>query len=131
MTALGDFLYEAASRRREPGQWDCGGFPAAWAMACGYPDPMGELRGAYGDEQETRAVVEDAGGLVPLFTRLLGAAGVPMVDGEPQAGDIGVLQAYGFESGAIYTGERWALVGDKGVAFVKRTVEHVAAIWRP
>lgn len=129
MTDLGEYLRAAAARRREPGIWDCAAFPADWAMANGHPDPMAAWRGAYASESGAIDLIDAAGSLCALFERGMTSAGLERV-GEPEPGDIGVLQVLGEQAGAVYTGKRWALVADRGLAFASIEPEHVLQIWR-
>lgn len=127
---LGEFLRQSAARRREPGVWDCCTFPAAWAIANGCPDPMADWRGRYHTEAQALDLIADGGGLADLFTRGFSGAGVSPVEGPFRAGDIGVVQLLGEQAGAVYTGKRWALVADRGMAFASIASEHIVRAWR-
>lgn len=129
MMDLGEFLAQAGRRRRSAGEWDCCAFPAAWAIANGYPDPMAHWRGAYETESEALDLISDAGGLVALFDCGMASAGISRREGEPQAGDIGVIKIGDLEAGAIFTGRRWALVAERGVGMASVAPEAVAAVW--
>jgi hypothetical protein len=37
----------------------------------------------------------------------------------------------GEEAGGIFTGERWAIVPDRGLAFVRLPEANVVGVWRP
>lgn len=130
MIDLGEFLRASAARRREPGVWDCCTFPAAWAIANGYPDPMADWRGQYETEAQALDLIADGGGLADLFARGLDAAGLPRAAGEFVPGDIGVVQLLGEQAGAVYTGKRWALVADRGMAFASIGAEFIVRAWR-
>lgn len=130
MIALGEFLRESAARRREPGVWDCCAFPAAWAQANGFPDPMPGYRGAYATEAEAEAIIAQAGGLAELFSAALDGVGVPRAAAPFAAGDIGVVELLGEQAGAVYTGVRWALVCDGGMSFAAVPDSRVVRAWR-
>lgn len=130
MTGLGEYLRINAARRRSPGVWDCAAFPCAWAIDNGFPDPMADWRGRYDSEETALDMIADAGSLESLFTQGMGGAGLPLVDGEFEAGDIGVVQLFGEQAGAVYTGTRWAFVSERGLAFVTIRPEHVLRAWR-
>lgn len=132
MTApdLGDFLRTSAARRRVPGEWDCCTFPAAWAIANGFADPMADWRGRYATETQALDLIAEAGGLADLFVRGMAAANIPEATGEFQPGDIGVVQLLGEQAGAVYTGKRWALVADRGMAFASIDRQYVVRAWR-
>ena len=129
MTELGAFLHAAGNRRREPGVWDCACMPADWARANGYPDPMAARRGGYSTDDEAHAFIAEAGGLVALFDDYLVRVGIFRREGPPQPGDIGALSIAGVEGGAIFTGERWALVAERGLVFTRANDDMVMAVW--
>lgn len=126
---LGNFLANAGRRRRIAGEWDCVTFPAAWMIANGWADPMEWWRGTYDSEEEGLAFVVDRGGMVALFDEAMTEAGVTRRDGDAQPGDIGVIHIGDDEAGAIYTGKRWAFVGNRGVAMASIDLDCVAAVW--
>lgn len=128
MPDLGAFLLAAGSRKRIAGVWDCCCLPCDWAIENGWPDPMAEWRGAYSTEEEGEALISDAGGLVTLFERGMGQAGLPRI-AEPRAGDVGVICLHDVEAGAIFTGKRWAVVADRGLGFGSVAPEAVLAVW--
>lgn len=129
MTALGEFLRESASRRRQAGVWDCCTFPAAWAMQRGMPDPMADVRGTYATEADALRLIQGhAEGLAGLFADRLRW---PLRVGPPRPGDIGVVSLHGFDAGAIWTGERWALVADAGLVFAQLPDSATRGVWGP
>lgn len=131
MPALGEYLRAGGARDRVPGVWDCCTLPCDWLVACGTPDPMAEYRGAYATEAEAQEIIARAGSLVALFDRGMRSAGVSRVRGwKYQPGDVAVVELLGEQAGAIYTGERWALVADRGLAFVAFTRKHIKRAWR-
>lgn len=122
LSGLGEFLREVAHRRREMGVWDCCTFPAAWLMRCGLPDPMAEFRGTYDSSDE-------GVDLADVFDDAAISAGLLEVT-DVQEGDIGVVSVLGLQAGAIFTGRRWALVADRGLAFASLEPECVLKAWR-
>ena len=90
---------------------------------------MTRRRGAYDSEEAALGLITEAGGLVALFDQFLGAAGIVEREGNPQPGDIGVVSIRGEEAGAIFTGGRWALVGERGLIFVTLPSENVLKAW--
>lgn len=121
---LGDYLVAASMRRHELGVWDCLIFPADWIGMHGHPDPMAGRRGTYHSE------AEGEGRLVELFSDAL----EPLSLGRPVVvleGDVGVISLLGRQAGAIFTGRRWALIAERGLAFASVPPECVSAVWRP
>ncbi len=131
MADLGAFLQAGTGRARQPGAWDCCAFPCAWAIACGFPDPMRAWRGTYATETDGERIAEAGGGLVPLFERGMAEAGVPDATAPWQPGDIAVISVLGREAGAVYTGQRWGFVGARGLAFAPLTERCVLRAWGP
>ena len=129
MSALGEYLREQGGKRREAGVFDCVTIVAGWFMKNHYPDPMAHRRGAYDSEEAALGLIADAGGLVALFDEFLGAVGVTEREGETEAGDVGVVSVMGHEAGAIFTGERWALVGERGITMVSPIFVQVMKVW--
>ena len=129
MSALGEYLREQGGKRRIAGVFDCVTLPADWAIANGYPDPMAHRRGAYNSEEQAQDFIADAGGLLALFDEFLGAVGIVEREGEPMAGDVGVVSVMGHEAGGIFTGERWALVGERGITMVSPAFAHPLKSW--
>jgi len=103
--------------------------PADWTIANDYADPMAQRRGAYSTDEEAHAFIEDAGGLVALFDDYLGRVGIVRRLGDPQMGDIGVLFIGGHTAGGLFTGERWALVAERGLVFTVAPDRAVQAVW--
>lgn len=127
MTVLGEYLVALGQRRREWGVHDCATLPCDWAVLRGHPDPMAEWRGTYTTDDDARAMIASEGGLLSYFERAF--ANFPVREGAPQPGDVGVIQIAGLEAGAIFTGERWAFVGDRGIAMSKVNASHIAKVW--
>lgn len=130
---LGAFLALAGARHRIDGEWDCATFPADWAVACGWPDPMARWRGTYSCEEEAISLIAEHGSLAAMFGVGCAKAGIPVVDADNdwRGGDVGVLTVLGHEAGAIFTGKRWALVAPRGLAFASIDPADVCHVWRP
>lgn len=111
MTALGEYLKDAARRRWDWGAHDCSTWPARWAGVA--VDP-------FASEQEALDRIEAAGGLVALWRSTIGTQ--LQEANEPQDGDIGVIRLNAVrghpEIGAIHTGGRWAFLTPLGLAVV-------------
>ncbi|GAM06321.1 hypothetical protein [Novosphingobium sp. MBES04] len=111
---LAEYLLEAARTPWKDGVHDCTAWPARW-VGIPLPDdyathgrPLSEVWGEWiGDRLELVL--------------------------EPRAGDVGIVcvvtpEGEG-EIGGIYTGEKWALLTDKGLATVRLPAENVIAVW--
>lgn len=129
MIGLGEWLVPFGSARREAGVHDCVTFPAAWATANGWPDPLSDWRGAYDTEESALELIRDAGGLAIICDAGMSQAGIPKRYGEPEVGDIGVLALGEHEAGAIFTGRRWAFVAERGLAFASVEPDCVLRKW--
>lgn len=131
---LGDYLAAAGRKPWRDGEHDCATFPADWAVLCGRPDPMARWRGAYADAAGAEALIADAGGLAPLWTLGCADAGIPEAEGS-QEGDIGIITMLGeggfVESGAIFTGKRWAFLAPRGLYASTIDPVHILKVWRP
>jgi hypothetical protein len=123
---LGEFLADAACRPYALGIWDCVTFPAAWAMANGHDDPLGDWRGGY----VTEDVADAETGMFDLFAEQAEAAGLIRTE-MPVEGDIGVVSLFGRQAGAIFTGRRWAMLAPpRGLAFASLDAGSVLGVWR-
>lgn len=122
---LGEFLKARCGAR---GPWNCSTMPADWCVALGHPDFAADWRDVV-DPGECCAVPAEAGGLIALWDRGIGD-GLRVVD-DPDAGDIAVVEAMGIEAGAIFTGERWAIEGPRGLHFLAPGQLRVVKVWRP
>lgn len=129
---LAEYLTANLSRRRVSGEWDCATLVCDWVVARGFPDPMADYRGRYASEPESVRLVRPVGGMVAAFDGgLRGRAGWRAVAPGSQAlGDVGIVSVFGTRAAAIFTGSRWALVADKGLAFCTLR-GHVVRVWSP
>lgn len=112
---LKEFLVKAASVPFNFGEWDCAMTLANWVREQTGIDPAPDLRGTYQTDEEWKAIVEAAGGMVYLVRCLALKAGlVPIV--YPQRGDIGVIEVPRLgDVGAIFSGTRWVCKLRRGV----------------
>lgn len=133
---LDDYL-DAASRR----PWiygggfdgwqghDCTLFLANWAATFGRGDP-GIYRGTYSTKEEAVAIIERAGGLVPLIMSALVNVGWRPRRDAPQDGDIGVVVFEGIEIGAIRRGRRWVIADERSLGRLPDTL-FSRTVWHP
>lgn len=126
MPDLGEYLADVGGKPWVWGAADCCTFPADWLILCGRSDPMAKWRGAYSDEASCAALIDDAGGLLPLWIEGLGEPDYC----EPVMGDVAVVQMWGHSAGAIYTGKRWAVRSVRGWAAASFAADDVLAVWR-
>jgi hypothetical protein len=86
------------------------------ARGCG--SPIAALGIRYDSETSALRRIAEAGGLLPLWTAGMALLLVHEVD-DPTAGDIGIISrptvCGGNEAAAIFTGERWASLGLRGL----------------
>lgn len=125
MTSLGDFL------RAEMGNgapWNCSTLAADWCVTQGHPDFAAQWR-AITDPGLCEATPAEAGGLVELWNQGIGDSLPDTTDLLP--GDIAVITAHGFDAGAIFTGERWAIRAARGLHFIAADSVGVIRAWRP
>lgn len=123
---LGEFLTQ---QRHPSSAWNCSTMPADWCVALGYPDFAEAWRGVV-EPSECDAAAEQDGGLVALWDEGIGDA-LRVVHDEPDAGDIAVIEAFGSQAGAIFTGGRWALRGTRVLHFLAPEQVRVLKVWRP
>lgn len=100
---------------------------ADWCIANGWPDFAAAWRDTV-DLAECQRVA--ATGLLDLWDRGIGAA-LPIVSAPYVAGDIAVVRHLGLEGGSIFTGERWAMELERGVAFIPLPQTAILKAWRP
>lgn len=110
------------------GPWHCSTMPADWCVELGHPDFAAEWRGIT-DAAECETVPEAAGGLVALWDRGIGSS-LPVVE-TYEPGDIAVVTVFEADKGAIFTGEHWALRGERCVHWIGAGHVTVVKAWRP
>lgn len=110
------------------GPWNCSTEPADWCMALGHPDFAAAWRDTIAPA-DCAAAQEMAGGLLAHWEHGIGGA-LPVVT-DFQMGDIAVVQIAGMTQGAIYTGQRWAIRGERIRHFLTLDPDHILKAWRP
>lgn len=120
---IGDFLKAAAG---DPRPWNCSTLPADWCVARGHADFAAKWRDVV-DADECDAA--SGGNLLALWEAEIGEA-MPVAI-TFSAGDVGIVRRVGMEAGAIFTGERWALRSDRGIACLTLPTAAVLKAWRP
>jgi hypothetical protein len=123
---VGEFLQRQLARH-DP--WNCSTLVADWLIECGYPDYAERYRDLT-DPAECEAIAAAHGGLGTLWESLFQGV-VPWAEAPWQAGDVGVVTLGGFEAGAVFSGERWALRQSHGLVFAGCDQVAVARGWRP
>ena len=122
---IGEFLRNAA-RSTQPQH--CSTDAADWCIHRGWPDFAWAWRGVLTERECEAATMTDP--LLTLWDEGIGNM-LPVVTGEPQAGDIAVVSKLGLHAGAIFTGERWAIRSGRGMAYVPEGSVTVIKSWRP
>ena len=103
------FIKESLHQPWQPGKIDCLLALADWCVWRGHSGPAPHLRGMYDDDVGFRAIIERAGGAVPLVGRCADRIGLIRTE-VPAMGDIAVI---GSEAniqrqwGAIWDGGSW------------------------
>lgn len=121
---LPDFLKRQLGN---PAAWNCSTIAADWCMELGHPDFAAAWRDTIALDA-CDAATRDTG-LVALWDAGIGD-GLRVV-GDPDAGDIAVVEAMGIEAGAIFTGERWVLRGPRGLHWLGQRQVRLLKAWRP
>lgn len=103
--------------------------PADWCASLGHPDFAAAWRDIV-DPALCESVPENAGGLLNLWELGIGSA-LPEVATPLQAGDIAIVTAFGLEAGAIWTGERWAIRGQRTMHWIAADGAVIVKAWRP
>lgn len=122
---LGEFLLAKA---RDGLPWNCSTLPADWCMSRGHADFAARYRDVTGVLECEEAA--EGRGLVALWEDEIGDS-LPVVTGQPEEGDIGVIRAHGMEAGAIYSGVRWVLKARSGYTTASPQAVEVVKVWRP
>lgn len=123
---LGYFLAERAAHQ---GPWHCSSMAADWCIALGHPDFAAQWRGV-SDPDECEHVQVAAGGLMVLWLLGIGEA-LPHVAEPLRAGDIAIVRVMGHDKGAIWTGARWAIEGEREMHFLAPEHAELVGAWRP
>jgi hypothetical protein len=113
------FMDEAARTPFSYGAHDCLLFLADWVSNVRGIDPAEDLRGIYRSRGGYMRVLLQHGGVMRLVTSRAERAGCKRTD-EPKRGDIGLMFAVVERGapqlvGAICCGERWIMLGKRGV----------------
>lgn len=98
-------------------------------MTLGHPDFAEQWR-AIIEPAECHAAPLEAGGLAVLWARGI-ADRIPEVSAPFAPGDIGVISIYGLEAGGIYTGDKWAVRNERGIALSQLPDRAIIVAWRP
>lgn len=119
MVTLSDYLAAAAARPFAWGECDCALFGADWVLARRGFDPAAGFRGAYRRACQAHDVLVLNRGLLALVARQLEASGVAST-GDPQPGDVGVVEATEGATVAIRVAGGWACKSPRGVIVAPR-----------
>jgi hypothetical protein len=120
---LGDFLL---APERLHGPWNCSTLPADWVVGRGHPDFAADWR----DITDPSECDWLAGQLAETWATAIGD-GLPAVDGESAAGDIGVIRVRDTDYGAIFDGQNWAVRAERRLVFLRPDAVEVVGAWRP
>lgn len=127
---LGEYL----AAPRPPWDWvslDCCRWIDGWVVARGRDSAIRALDLRYNTERSALRTIVRGGGLVALWTAGMARIGVLEVD-IPAAGDVAVIErstVCGLDQAmAIFTGERWASLGLRGIEVGPADALRV---WRP
>jgi hypothetical protein len=104
---LDEFVAEHLKRPWQPGKVDCLLALADWCIWRGYSDAAADLRGSYDSEAGFRAIIERAGGVIPLVTGCTDLLGLARAD-QPVPGAIAIVGSRSNiqrQWGAIYDGD--------------------------
>lgn len=127
---LPDFCTAHAALPHVWGDVDCCLVLADWALANGHADGAAHLRGTYATADACFAVVEAAGGLVPLVGGI--AAGLGLAEIETvQPGCIAIIgsrQETRKQWGAIFDGANWRVRQPEGFIETKARAIRMWAI---
>ncbi len=109
---LADYFASIARRRWGYGSLDCSTFISDWAVLCGLPDPMKDLRGRYHDQKSYLRLVRAEGGFLVACKARLEAVGMREAV-KPKAGDLLVVQApFAERKGCILSRPTGAIAAD-------------------
>ncbi|WP_246710982.1 hypothetical protein [Mesorhizobium sp. RMAD-H1] len=126
---LGRFIDQHMTRAWSPGDTDCILALADWCVELGYSDPAADLRGTYDDEIGFQAIIDAAGGVVPLIDSRAALIGVERA-ALPEIGFVAVIGSPANVSrqwGAIWNGSGWSV---RFKDAYPSCAAHALAIWR-
>ena len=108
------------------GEDDCTAWAANWVgIATGKRIKLP----AYSNQEQAHEIIDQAGGLVSLITQYLG---FPQMYGEPELGDIAVIETARSGLVTVIMLENYAAVwrGDTGVKAFRVRPNHIKAYWK-
>lgn len=127
---VGEYLREATRTKHVWGERDCCLWPANWVCLQRGFDPAAQWRGRYSDEAQALAFVEQAGGMVAMWSGVL--APLERADA-PHDGDVGVVMVHGprgpVANGGIFADRRWSFLAPNGLFRASIAPEFVLAVW--
>lgn len=125
---LAEFLAENGALPYSWGATNCCLGPADWIVANGHADPAAAYRTHCESEAACRALIEGAGGVLPLFGNAVEQVGLTAIEA-PVAGAVGVIGSGSNihrQWAALFDGARWQVRLQSGwVAFTA----HTLGIW--
>jgi len=118
---IGEYL----SQDRPAWDWvtlDCCRWVDSWVVLQGHASPMAGIGVEYDSERSALRRIAEGGGLAALWSAGMSAVGIePAELGQLRPGDVAVIQRATScgtnEAAAIWTGERWATLGLRGLDF--------------
>ena len=124
MAALvGDFCEEIARAGWAWGERDCLLWLGTWAQRNTGIDGGAPWRGRYATALGCIRTLNRAGGMESCIERGAALAGMVEVEGEARPGAVGLVEAMTAKGpslvGAIFTGERWAVLTPSGVLSIR------------
>jgi len=129
---LTTLLYQWAATPHVWGLDDCMTAVADWCMACGHPDPLGDLRMAYDGPVSCERVTGFLSDPMRVGARLFeGNAGL-LRGNELRVGDVGIIRRHDslrWPLGAIWLGECWAGKGPQGTTTLDPSVIESLGFW--
>lgn len=113
---LSGYLSQAGHRPFAWGSWDCCVFVAEWVGREHGVDALGDLRGAYGSQEEAEAIIAARGGLEALLDSVTAGLGLRRTS-DPQPGDLGLVMSQDVVAAAIHgLRGRWVALTPTGLA---------------
>ena len=132
MNWITEFWMALEKKRFDWGVHDCLIFAADALVVQGRPDPAGPYRGVYSSAAEAQAVIDSAGGFVPLFESACDGAGIG--EAAPyRTGAVAIVRPEGKPDatvGAMWSGRDWWFVSMRGIGAVERERMEVISTWR-